>query len=304
MAILPMTIKHLEDSEGLTCIENQLIGVLRYLGLPYQAILLKSYIGISDTIREFHESNIDFSHYNRIERLQFTAQSLGIAYLTYYNPVSYETMLHLLENELEKGLPIMVRVDPIKLPRTNDILPWRDEHFISLFGIVNDEVLVLDDVPLRSISISFKTLCECFQDEVLVINVLEGIKREDYICRAQNQINLITNNTPVEIEYPFIKDVCFKIDNLITFRDAIGILRTSRRRINVWLKWMEDYIDPNSFKQVTLKLEQQINTLNRLYSAIEFCRLRRRINDELLLNLFRETYEIEKAWLDALKMIS
>jgi hypothetical protein len=58
MTILPLSIEYLEDTHGITCIENQMVAILKYLKLPYQVIYIFSYITSFDILQLFRDGKI------------------------------------------------------------------------------------------------------------------------------------------------------------------------------------------------------------------------------------------------------
>lgn len=297
MTTLSLSIDYYKNIYGITCVENHISAILKYLKLPLQATYINSYIDLLVTVEEFIKNKTPYAYFDKLDRLQKTACRLGIAELTSYL-VSYDKLVENLMLSISEGYPLLVQVDPGKLPNDSEILPWRNDHFISLYGIEDGFIEALDDVPLRTLKLSQTELNIAYQNEILVFNVLNTFDRSLYIAEAEEQLKQISGFVEnADSAAEFISKFTVGPEDIIPFRDAIGIIRISRCRVKEWLKWIKASGLYDFDESLFDELDSLINKLEQLFATIEFSRLRKKINRKAIESVFNDVINSDFKWI-------
>ena len=292
---LELTIAFLEGTLAITCIENSLIGYLRYLNLPYKSVYCCSFINLYDTINDFILNKEDYTKYYQLKRLQDITELIQLANVTFIESDSFENTMKILVNQTSASVPIMLHVDPTKLPNHGQILPWRDDHFVLAYRVENDVVYFLDDYPRRQFKMSIEELKNVYKGEVVLFQVIDKFNYNSYIKIIYEVLKNISKTS-----YKSYVKAPETLEELIFYRDAIGIIRISRRRVVSWLMWVNENFDISINNECFTCLEKLIGLLDQLYSTLEAYRLRGRINHQNTNNLFDEIISYETQWISQL----
>lgn len=146
--------------------------------------------------------------------------------------------------------------------------------------------------------ISKKSLQDAYEGNVIFFNLLEGLDKEWYAVQVKEQMKKIIE---MQKEIKSEKEICVflpqSVEEILSFRDAVGILRISQRRIRAWLLWLSDYYCLKVPNEETLILNNLLGILDRLYSTVKTYRLRKKINIEVIRNLLLESLDFDKRWL-------
>ncbi|MFM9327765.1 hypothetical protein [Paenibacillus mesotrionivorans] len=295
MSRLNYSIDLLQNTYGITCIENQFISALKYLNAPYQAAYVESYIDLYDTVLSFYKLQIEYSYYKGLDRVQVVSSKLDFAEINSQEE-SFSNMLITLEHSIHRGCPIFIHVDPKKLPRSGEIIPWREDHFIALYGLEQKTIYALDDVPRRLIELSYEAVHEAYQGTVIELKLLAGLNRSSYLEKCRDQMKFIASQSK-RLPYWNIDDMLqFDEKSIVYLRDALGIVRISRRRIIAWLHWLAGEYGIR-IVGIQEDLATVINSLDRLYAMVEMYRLRNKINYKFINDQFEEMVNLEMAWI-------
>lgn len=295
MLNLGYTLEDFENVHGITCVENQFLAILKHINEPYALLFMNSYIAISEIFDEFILNNAKYAYFSKLDRVQKTAKDIGLAKLSLVE-LKYDEMITSLYASIEGGVPLLIQVDPLKLPQLEGVLPWREDHYISLFGIEEDKVSVLDDIPRRIFSISKEDLKNVYQGYVLEFSKLSSFDQDKAIAMTFEQLKSIAENVSEDKLYNTNAYNIQSLEDILKFRDALGILRISRRRLSTVLKWQNDNCCNRDFKMTLIELEAMISNLDHLYTTVELFRLRKRINTVKLNDMISIINESEKRW--------
>ncbi len=286
----------LENIFGISCVENYYLSVLKFLDLPFQSVFYKSYVPLLQTVHDFIDNKFTYLQYYKLERVFVTGKKIGLMQMHSFDS-SFDSFMKVLENNIINGLPLLAMVDYNKLPKQGNIAPWREDHFVSVIGYSDTSVVFLDDTPTRKLEITKALFEDAFMSRYSYFDVLDENKHEEFKKEAQLYIiNSITN------EQEIFKELVLGDENLLYFRDAIGILRISRNRIKLFLKWFIE--DTKLLLNTTVNnLELVINRLDNLFSIIEAYRLRKKIKNDSVNALLLEIFELDYKWKNELSLI-
>lgn len=286
----------LKNTFGISCVENYYLSILKFLDLPFQSVFYKSYVPVLQTVHDFTDNKFTYLLYYKLERVFVTGKEIGLMQKrSLYS--SFDSFTKALENSIINGLPLLAMVDYNKLPKQGNVAPWREDHYVSVIGYSDNSVVLLDDTPARKLEITKALFEGAFMSSYSYFDVLNDYKHEEFKKEAQSYIlNSITNEQEV------FKELVLDNENLLYFRDAIGILRISRNRIKLFLEWMVE--DTNTLLNTTINnLDFVINRLDNLFSIIEAYRLRKKIKNDTVNALLLEILEMDCKWKNELSLI-
>lgn len=301
MSKLPMSLSLIDNTLGISCVEKHMVAIMRYCNIQYQAVFLESFVKINDTIEEFYNNKIQYAYYNGLNRIQNTSKSLLISELIDIRE-EFKDMIKLSQNSISNNLPVLIAVDPIKLPQGNAV-PWRRDHYVCVYGIKSNSLLIIDDMPQRTMEISVEEIKQAYQGNMLIFNKLKGFNKDEYLVRCNKQILQIIELSTVksiEIDSLIPKD----LDSLILFRDALGIIKVSRQRLSEWMNLIDGESGINNYKSMIILIDHTVKLLNKLYCTIEVYRLRKKVNIDVVRNELENIFEAEKSWVASLKQLA
>ena len=263
----------LNDTLGLSCIENYLIYALHEQNRKYAFLYYKSYISLLDIINEFANNRVAFSSFYFIDRLHKTAKENGVIISNYEKN-------SLIPNLSDSTEYLAISIEPEFIKNKYNTTLWRDDHFLLIKKQNNDNYYYLNDNPRDSGIINVNELHKIYSGTYFLFSltkpktysIKETIYYIEYLLESiKNDENLLTSK--------------FIINDIIAFRDIIGILRITRKRI---YNFCEEYIDV-SF------INEYITLLNKTYASIEYMRLRNlftteKANEIILSIWYKDTY--------------
>lgn len=296
MTKLQMNIDLFENIFGISCVENHYLSLIKFLDLPLEPIFYKSYIPITDTIHDFLNNKFTYLQYYELKRVFVTGKEIGIMEICSINS-SFDNFINILEDNIAKGLPLLAMVDHNKLPKQGNVMPWRDDHFVSVIGYSEDSIICLDDTPNRKLEIEKVLFKDIFMSKCSWFNTIEEYEYEKFVREASLYIKKNIDN-----KKEIFEDLAICDENLLYFRDSIGILRISRNRIKIFLKWLLK--DMKIVQNIIFdNLDRVIKCLDKLFVIIEACRLRKRINNNSINELLMELLELDYKWKNELSKI-
>ena len=301
---LPINEEMLEDVYGGSCVENQFVMLLKYWGLPYQAVYCNSYRTISNVIKEFKDLKKSFEYYDGFERLFSIARKLNLVELIEVSPLDFSDMLEILKKRLKENNPILIGIDVSKFYKDTEIIPLRNDHFVLLYGLNSTEVKILDDTPIRKHNLPIHKIQSIYDGNTIVFNCINKFDRNNYYNHIGVYTQKIVQQYENETQYTVSELMPNNIEELPLFRDALGIVRISRRRLKLWFEWLKSYYGINHLNDILDVLTQLNSTLDRLFSIIEAYRLRGKMNNQTIQDLMDKAMQYDNAWHKTLKMLS
>ncbi len=277
---------------GISCVEKSLLGYLRFIGFPYQALFLESFINIDDVLDEFINNNVSYIDYKGLKRLQIVARDLKIANITYVE-ANFEKMLNLSNISLKKNLPILVRVKSDKLPKAK-LIPWAGEHYILLYKSDSDIFYLLNEYPLAEYELNKQELKNVYDGAILNFEISSVFDEEAYKKYIRVSIDKRKKSTFIDFKYEIEKE------NINFYRDAIGILKISHSQLKEHAIWVNRYYKTAYFTEESIGLLFEIvKILNSLFMNIEYARLRNNsytVLNELLVEFIKKENKLIKSF--------
>lgn len=298
---LLINLNLLEDTLGLSCVENHSIAMMRYFGIDYEPIFVDSYVKVKETIEYFYKDKIQYAYYGGIERVIQTSKKLKIFGLENLKLDIDEACLE-IEKNIKINIPVLISVDGTKLPREGAILPWRKDHYILIINSNRNSYRAMDDIPKRIFDISKDNLKDAFGGNILIPEKLQGFNQEYYLKVCLNKLSEIVDINDIKDNKAAISELIPQNpEELVLFRDAIGVLRISRRRLTSWLMWVDKRLNMGRLDDVISKIIETINVLDKIYSVAEIYRLRGKMDNYNLQKLLNEILTSEESFLSNLK---
>ena len=256
--------------------------------MPYKSLYCNSYVDISTTINDFCKESIDYLDYVKLERLQSVSEKIGLCSV-HVEEIQFDDMIELANENFLNNRPLFIEVDFYKLNFARNIVPRQNRHGLLLYKIHDGFVNLLDDYPIQAHYLDLDKLRDIYLGRTMVF--------------CERSLNLITYGYECKTVLDSVKahkcqqlKVDFEHTHLLNIRDSLGIIRISRSRIKDWLKWINDeniiYIKDACFDL----LSKQIYQLNKLFSLVEYCRIRKRDVSNDLLGMIEEINELDDKW--------
>lgn len=299
----PLTLESLNNTLGFSCIENHFIGLLRHNKLPYQVLFSRSFVPINETISSFKESEQKYEYYDGIERVHLFSKELDLAQVDYVQNVPFEKLEPMLERSYAAEMPLLIKVDHESMLDDKSILPWRNDHYVSLFNFQKEErkVTLLDDNPRRMVCMEIDQIKAFYGGEVQVISILDRVDWDNYFLEITGILEdvLYSINSITEAQSNFQ----LTSEDIVSFRDSIGVLRISRRRFISWIDWLEEKKVLSNMEPVREEFQKLIKLLDKLYMMAEITRLKNGVDFSPMMRLLSEVKLQEKSWAEKLSSV-
>jgi len=259
---------------GLSCIENYLLYVLKTRNINFWYLYAKSYLSLGEIYTAFFNEGIKYAFFYKIDRLQDVASKAGL--------ISLETSVDLIEG-IAGHEYCCIEVKPEYVQEQYGKNLWRNDHYVLLCEQHKDGYIYINDNPRDIKKIGYNEILSVYAGQSLCFNIInESINDET------KHILLKTLKASLFCEQSY-KSISF--DSLNVARDVLGILRITRRRIS---EFCSGYF-------ITDFMDEYLSDLDKLYSNIEYMRLRRTA-DFNKLNL--QFAQIQKSDLDVNDILS
>ena len=215
-----------KDSVGkvlpLSCVESYFIAWVRDSGVPDGLLYNKSFIPFSMLIKDFLYGNASYEHYEKIERVMTTAASYGFT--------SYAVGTEVQKDAVNEGLYLL---EANKSFFENCALkPWREDHYVCIGkvdGLGNYHYI--NQFPLSEGVLNAGDIEKYFGRKTLLYKIVGNIDADKYREDEDMQFAEIIfqeSEAASEIgEY-----------NIKSFRDYVGIMRITRKRMQSWLRFI------------------------------------------------------------------
>ena len=248
---------NLTNALSISCVENYFLTWASAL-FDVRMLYGKSYVPMRQVLTDFCEANAQFERYGKPERLQDVAEQRGLT-------------THVLSRELpatiDKNELLLVRVN-LRFFKNAKQLPWRDDHYIWLYGKCSKKFAYANNYPLSQGELCENELRDVFGGSVLRFTYRGGLCADSLQAAVQQDIGFLTGQ-----ECTFCGA---DTTNLTALRNALGILKISRKRLLAWLEYLAEnnYIDLDArLKQEVLR---QIHAIESLYLQVELQAVRKR----------------------------
>lgn len=249
-----------EAEFSVSCVENYF---LPWVGTRTDARILyaDSFLPAGEVLRDFCEGGAAYASYDKLPRVQDVSERLGYT-----------------SHERTEQLPAAIRADELTLIKVNGRFfrdavrtPWRDDHYICLTDCTRGGFGYRNNYPSGSGRFCAAALREIYGG--LTLRYTFCAAADDARARAAAVRSL--------------EDLCGKQPAAYApqtadpraLRDAVGILKVSRKRLAAWLAYLAERGLCERSVRAEEQLVAQIRTLETFYLRLEMQALRNTRDD-------------------------
>ncbi len=259
-----------EQIHGLSCVENQLLAILKELGNDISPLYYNSAIPLKELFFFFVIKGESPYHFYRIPRIQDELKELGVIDMKLKRPKTTRTVREQIrrcgENEY-----VLLRVTPAFTKSVLHARGMRDDHYVRAVPDGNG-FLVYNDIPDVMVRLSARELGQCYAGEYFLVTVKGRINQQisellwnRRIFRAEKHIPFYFRT----IDFPAEKN------NTIGLRNMIGVYKTMRRRLALYYGlWVN-----------TQFIQNAIPSIDQCYAMVEYYNLRKNATTQKLFEL-------------------
>ncbi len=242
-----MTVKDICKVHYFSCVEAYFgAWIMRFIQLPL--LYAQSYLPWNEIVRAFEDDSVEYINFPHIPRIQDFAERIGI-----------------VTHRKQRGLPQNVNRNDLLLLSVKENFfskrkPWRSDHYIAA-ELTGKKIKYCNEYPLVSGEIEKTAFNEQFGGESLVYSLLScDLTQAKKICMQQ-----------ITAIYEKRENYLYPTLPLNRLRDAIGILRVSRKRTVEWLA-KQDFISGKD--ELRKKLVGQIEYADNCYFRLQSIMIR------------------------------
>lgn len=256
-----MTEKDICKVHYLSCVEAYFGAWIKEY-IPLAALYCGSYLTWREILESFTRPEIGYANFSAIKRIQDLAEEAGI-------------IIHLKQN----GFPDKRNEIDLMLLSVNESFfglrrAWRKDHYIAVEALSESKISYLNEYPLERKEIPIQTFKEQYGGNYLIYSFVSDNLSGLADCEHA-QWKKICEPKEREICYP---------SSTIRLRDAIGILRVSRRRTLEWLKYYAAIRNIFGIERICERFTEQINFADRSYFELAKILARRGNAEQAALN--------------------
>lgn len=270
-----MTIKDICKVHYLSCVEAY-FGAWIKAHIPLGALYCESFLRWREILAVFARETTTYAAFTAIPRLQDLAERLGFTV--------HERTEALISSKVfdAKALTLFGVKESFFTGRK----AWREDHYIAVTRYTRGQVDYINQFPLEERKVSTKQFFADFNGQCLVYRQIKAYDKALFAEKSTRQAERLITQT--EDKYSILSDVG-------RMRDAIGILRVSRRRVLDWLTWYAYSFDHAELERLRRPIEEQIQAADRAYLQLHMYLVRRQPADVgLLASIADELFRCEQ----------
>lgn len=260
---------------GLSCIENYLLRVFAEELPGYEALFYKSLFPFSDIWTAFLSGGASYARWTLTPRLHETARDWGLL----------EFQWQPGELEIRRGWHNAVQVQPAFLYQKYGVKPWRPDHYVLLCEGPPGFYTAINDHPFCKSTIAAGEVEAAYDGSVFRFRIIHALTDE-----GKESIHRAFRSDLRRLSLQTAPPAALTADSLLKFRDAVGILRVLRSRLQLYL---ED--------KPVRGWDAYLDRMDRLYMALEYMRTKKRPDMEKAGSWLAELQLADTAFLQTLK---
>ena len=255
-----MNLTQYNSPLAVSCVEKYFIPWYeRHCG-SIDALLCGSYISADKLFEDFRGLSSSFENYGGLPRLQEVSEELGM---------TEHEHLSIIPDNIDYSDLNLVRVEPEFFGHSKTV-PWRGDHYIMLCGAEAGDFRYINSYPLYSDTISKEKLVEVFGGSVIIYKKAGPInKKKLQSCEWLQAYSIICKSDEPS-------DAPIRPINL---RDALAVLKISRKRLLKWLIYMDATKKLPATAAAIDALEKLIRSVEKALLTTEIS-IRRNMDDE------------------------
>jgi len=265
----------LENLHGLSCIENYFLYFLSINNYPYKYLYYNSAISFDNIAFAFISDDVHYANFNQTPRLHKVALQNKLIKIWNYKGDDYNEYI------LTKDY-VCIRVTPEFIKDKYNIELWRDDHYILLRYLDNENYTYLNDNPRDQGVISRVELNKAYGGQMIGFEILHEIE-DDLKSMFFHKFFLSISKDEKIINLTY--------DNIIKARDTLGVLRVLRKRI---YDYCSLYINIDFMSEYLRELDKQ-------YTTLEYMRVRKKVDHEKVNDILKFLQERDKSVIELIK---
>lgn len=256
---------------GLSCIENYTLALLQSDGFPIGLLYGDSFIEMDRLWETFFMNGRDYAHFDGVERIQDIAKRYGLLSMKLYREAGEQ----FIQTIADSDHTFLILLQPEVAQKQFQVRGWHEKHYVLVIPD-GKQYHLINDIPFGERTISSEELKDYYGGEFFDC----VIYRERY---DETQRKLKTNR--ISLFCTGVSHIQIPNDNLIAFRDMIGVYRILLRRQKAYLGyWMNtDFFD------------LFIREVDSIYMKAEYMNLKRVSNGQNLNKLWCSILEADRA---------
>jgi hypothetical protein len=269
-----MNKEELSKALSISCVENYfLVWAKEYFDI--RELYYQSFLPMNEIISDFLQNNAEYADYKKLKRIQDLAEDAGFTTHTLYE--------NLITGNFYNNL-VLMRVNK-SFFESSKLVPWRSDHYIC---INKDDCgfKCINNYPLGLIDLSAEDLQKYF-DKAVLSYAFKDCARQEYLSEKHEAAfdRIIGSESGFEITENY---------NLKNLRDALGILKVSRKRTYEWLKLMNERKQFLLDDEICGIFKKNISDIEKLFMHIELSIIRNKADYEYIKTKLEEINGTEK----------
>ena len=264
MIELTIDKSYLDGIYGMSCIENYFLYVLKANRYPFQYLYYNSFLSFGEIVCAFVNKEMRYEYFDKIPRLQNVALNNSLIQMNVYKQKEFSSLLFDCDYNF-----VQIKSDYVNKKYNKQF--WRNDHYILLAPSNETNFVYLNDNPRDHGNISLNELKYAYDGTVIGINILSDINEELKTTFLKDFKNSVITSDICRIDD---LDIC----DIYSARDILGVHRIVQKRICEFCSLYENMC----------LCAEHIIELDKYYSAIEYMRMRNRVDYDKIRKNFRD----------------
>ena len=275
-----------ENIHGLSCIENQVLAILRERGEPVEYTYNNSAVPLSELYARLVTEGIKQEYFNAIPRVQDALKELGVISLE-LNKDENKTRLKSALQSCQENEYILMMTNPNYEASGTSITRFRRDHYVRM-QIQQKKYILINDIPEAQYAVAPGQLLKMYGGNFFKMTVKKPIDGD--------VIQILWDNrscTPAESAFSevFTEDFDFTEETVRRLRDMAGVCKILRRR-------MADYYGKYTD---TGFIQGLIPEYERFHSTLEYYRLKPKTAADKIRTLMLDLFDLDNGIMAELK---
>lgn len=268
-----------QNSLGLSCIENYVIACIKKYSCFYPLAFYKSHLSAKRIFELIYTNNIEYAFFSGIPRIQDLCLQHRAIVGTFKEDVLPLKKIDLIEHLL----CIQVRPQFTKDYFHNNV--WRNDHYVLIQKNGDGKLTLINDSPLFELQVDYDFIARIYAGRYFLFSPCAKVQFDENDCLFE----LLQSMSVEKVNEGISFSESISLKDILKIRDFVGVLRILRKRIELILSC---YID-------TKCLRNSVAEMDRLYSTMEYYRLRKKWENNIvkqcvLTTIYEDTKQIAK----------
>ena len=278
-----------ENIYGLSCVENQVLSVLREQGMNITPLYYDSIRPFQDKISFFTKHDKGIEYFDIIPRIQNVLKKLGVITLSIVEQKSVKDLcLHLDNISKEKSnTHLFIRCKPSFVKNELHARGWRDDHYVRI-RISDNGYEIINDIPEKVLVVTESELSMAYDGSYLEMNVLRSLNdaNKSFLWNARQY-------KPEDYEpLPFDVNTLLENPNIgLQLRNLAGVNKILYHRLE---RYYKNYIN-------TEFMQEKLIQSNNFFAMLEYYNLRKNTSFAAYKTLLSQMDECESSIISELK---